>query len=67
MTPHDPLAIIRDLLELIDAIDRRAPQLQRTGEADIATMALRLRGQAAARIVELEGVNDAAPLGPPRN
>lgn len=51
------LATIRDLMELIDAIDRRAPQLQRTGEAEIATAALRLRVQAAARIAELEGNN----------
>ena len=51
------LATIRDLMELIDAIDRRAPQLQRTGESEIATAALRLRVQASARIAELEGIN----------
>ena len=51
---HDPLETIRDLIELIEAIDRRAPQLERSGEAAIATAAVRLRSQARARIAELE-------------
>jgi hypothetical protein len=67
MTTLDPLATIRDLMELIDAIDRRAPQLQRTGEAEIATTALRLRDRAAARIVELERISAAASIDPARN
>ena len=54
MAAPDALATIRDLLELVDAIDRRAPQLQRTGEAEIATTALRLRVQAVTRIAELK-------------
>lgn len=51
---HDPLETIRDLIELVEAIDRRAPQLERSGEAAIATAAVRLRSQARERIAELE-------------
>ena len=57
---HDPLETIRDLIELIEAIDRRAPQLERSGEAAIATAAVRLRMQARARIAELEEIKAAA-------
>lgn len=49
----DPLAIVNDLAELIDAIDRRSPQLQRSGESAIVEAAMRLRIQAEARISEL--------------
>lgn len=50
---RDPLAIAQDLAELIEAIDRRSPQLQRSGEAAIVEAATRLRIQAQARISEL--------------
>lgn len=50
---RDSLAIIQDLAELIEAIDRRSPQLQRSGESDIVEAATRLRVQARARISEL--------------
>jgi hypothetical protein len=50
----DPLATIQDLAELIEAIDRRSPQVQRSGEASIVDAATRLRIQARARITELE-------------
>lgn len=50
----DPLATIQDLTELIEAIEKRAPQLQRRGEAAIIDAATRLRIQARARITELE-------------
>jgi hypothetical protein len=53
----DPLAIIQELAELIQAIDRRAPQLQRSGEAEIVAAATRLRIQAQARISELAVIN----------
>ena len=42
------------LNELITAIDRRLPQVQRTGEAAIANAAVRLRIEAEKRIAELE-------------
>jgi len=53
MSTH-PLATIQDLTELIEAIERRSPQLQRSGEAAIIDAATRLRIQARARITELE-------------
>ena len=53
----DPLAIIQELAELIEAIDRRAPQLQRSGEAEIVAAATRLRIQAQARISELSVIS----------
>ena len=46
--------IIQDLNELIEAIDRRLPQVQRAGEAAVANAAMRLRIEARARIAELE-------------
>ncbi len=42
------------LNELIIAIDRRLPQVQRTGEAAIANAAVRLRIEAEKRIAEIE-------------
>ena len=45
---------IHDLRELIDAIDRRLPQVERSGEAVIADAAMVLRTAAQARIAELE-------------
>ena len=64
---RDPLAIVQDLAELIEAIDRRAPQLQRRGEAAIVEAATRLRSQAQARISELAvisrgSVNSSLPV-----
>lgn len=56
----DPLATIQELAELIEAIDRRSPQLQRSGEALIVDAATRLRVQARARITELEVLTRAA-------
>jgi hypothetical protein len=45
---------IIQLVELVAAIDRRLPQVQRSGEAAIANAAMRLRIEATKRIVELE-------------
>jgi hypothetical protein len=45
---------IVQLGELIAAIDRRLPQVQRAGEAAIAYAAMHLKIEAAKRIVELE-------------
>jgi hypothetical protein len=46
--------IVRELQELIAAIDRRLPQVQRCGEASIAREAAALRARAVKRIEELE-------------
>ena len=60
MSP-DPLIPVRDLrstmlqlVELIAAIDRRLPQVQRAGEGAIANAATRLRIEATKRIAEIE-------------
>ena len=47
-------ALLGDLLELIAALDRRVPQLQRAGEASIARDAAALKDRALKRIAELE-------------
>ncbi len=45
---------IQNLTELIEAIDRRLPQMQRAGEAVIANAAMRLRIEARSRLEILE-------------
>jgi len=47
-------ADIRLLHELIAALDRRRPQVQRAGEAAIARNAAALKAEALERIAELE-------------
>lgn len=46
--------VVRELLELIAALDRRVPQVQRVGEASIARDAAALKARALKRIEELE-------------
>jgi hypothetical protein len=43
------------LLEIVDALDRRIPPMERAGETGIATDAARLRESAAERIAHLRG------------
>jgi hypothetical protein len=45
---------VRELLELIAALDRRLPQMHRAGEASIARDAAALKARALKRIDELE-------------
>lgn len=45
---------VRELLELIAALDRRVPRVERAGEADIARDAAELRSRAMQRIETLE-------------
>jgi hypothetical protein len=54
---------IGDLQEVIAALDGRLPQLERSGEAKIASVAAALRAEALRRIAELE-VALAAETGP---
>jgi hypothetical protein len=54
MTVKDS-ASIRELLELIAALDRRVPHIQRAGEASIARDAAALKARALKRLEELEG------------
>ena len=46
---------IRELHELIAALDRRLPQIRRAGETAIARASAELRAAALKRIEELEG------------
>jgi hypothetical protein len=55
-TPHAATAEstqLRALQELIEALDRRVPQVERAGEAKIADAARRLRAKASERIALL--------------
>jgi Trp operon repressor len=60
MTPDTAAAgsrraqIVRELLELIAALDRRVPQVQRVGEISIARAASALKLEALKRIEQLE-------------
>lgn len=45
---------VRELQELIAALDRRLPQVRRVGEMSIARVAGQLRAAAVRRIAELE-------------
>jgi hypothetical protein len=46
-------SVTRHLKELIDALDRRVPQVERAGEDLIARQAAALRALAVARLAEL--------------
>jgi hypothetical protein len=46
--------LVRELHELIAALDRRVPQVERAGEASIARDAAALKARALKRIAELE-------------
>jgi hypothetical protein len=48
------LKMIEDLRELVSALDRRVPHLERTGEIEIARDAAALRKKALERIACLE-------------
>jgi hypothetical protein len=50
-----PGKAIRHLHDLIAALDRRVPQVERVGEAKIARDAAALKARALKRIAELEG------------
>jgi len=47
--------LVRELRELIAALDRRVPRVERAGEASIARDATALKVRALKRIEELEG------------
>ena len=47
-------SLIDDLRELVDALDRRVPRLERAGETAIARDATRLRDEAVLRLAKLE-------------
>jgi hypothetical protein len=47
-------SLVEDLRELVAALDRRVPRLERAGETAIARDALHLRDEAVARLATLE-------------
>jgi hypothetical protein len=53
---------VRELLELIAALDRRMPQVERAGEAAIANDAAALKARALKRIEELEASQSSVPV-----
>ncbi len=55
MTIRSDQTVVHDLLELIAALDRRVPRLERDGERAIAHDAQALRRAALKRIEELGG------------
>jgi hypothetical protein len=54
--------ILRELHELIGALDRRVPHVERVGEIAIAQAAAALRDEASRRIATLEREADAAAI-----
>jgi hypothetical protein len=61
MTPN---SAVRELHELIAALDRRVPQVERAGEVSIAREAAALKTRALKRLEELE--REAAPTEQPQ-
>jgi hypothetical protein len=55
---------MHDLLELVAALDRRVPRLERDGEREIARDAQGLRRAALKRIAELERSVSGPTTGP---
>lgn len=53
--------LIADLRELVAALDRRVPRLEREGELAIARDAARLREEALRRIADLESRSGEEP------
>ena len=54
MKARSDQTLVHDLRELIAALDRRVPRLEREGERDIALDAKALKRAAVKRIAELE-------------
>lgn len=54
MTPHARGTLLLELIELVEALDRRAPSLWRAGEASIAEDAAALKAEAEKRIMQLK-------------
>lgn len=54
MKTRSDQTLVQDLRELIAALDRRVPHLERAGESDIARDAQALRRAALERITQLE-------------
>ena len=66
MPARSDQSVLQDLLELVAALDRRVPRLEREGERDIARDAQGLRRAALKRIAELERSVSLPAAGPVR-
>jgi hypothetical protein len=53
--PNHGAAMLSDLYQLVEALDRRVPRLERLGEAQIAHDAAALRERAVSLIHQIEG------------
>ncbi len=62
METRSAQSLVDDLRELVAALDRRVPRLEREGERDIARDAQGLRRAAVARIAELERSISPPPI-----
>jgi hypothetical protein len=60
----NPCRQISHLRELIDALDRRVPRIERLGERQIAHDAAQLKERALKRIAELDGEVDQSKASP---
>jgi hypothetical protein len=58
-------SVLEDLRELVAALDRRVPHLDRKGEHDIARDAAALRAEAMNRIREIENREGAVTVTSP--
>ena len=54
-SPAQAKALLADLTRLIEALDRRVPRLERSGEVQIAQDAAELRARASSLIQRIEG------------
>ena len=63
MKPRSDQTLVHDLRELIAALDRRVPRLEREGERDIALDAKALKRRALKRIADLERSSPAPVIG----
>ena len=57
---------VRELHELVAALDRRVPQVERVGEVAIAQAAAALKAEALKRIEELERDSPPGPVSEKR-
>ncbi len=54
---HGRATLIRQLRELIEALDARTPNLERVGEVEIAREAATLKVKALTRLAELDALS----------
>lgn len=58
LSPEDRVALIDDLMALVDAINQRVPHMERVGERRIALDAAELKARALERVERLRAGRD---------